>query len=178
MYIPKHFEWHNQQEIYAFLQQYSFAQLIAQIDGKIVASHLPFVVEMVSDKLILSAHVAKNNPHAALNGEVLLIFSEPHAYISPKHYETKNHVPTWNYAAVHIYAQAHPITEETAVFEHLLALIRQHDTVYETEWKALSPKYKTGMANGLVVFEFEITAIEAKAKLSQNRSPQERQNII
>ena len=34
---------------------------------------------------------------------MLVIFTGPHAYISPRWYEDKERVPTWNYTAVHAY---------------------------------------------------------------------------
>jgi transcriptional regulator len=35
----------------------------------------------------------------------LVIFSEPHAYISPTLYEKQQNVPTWNYVSVHAYGK-------------------------------------------------------------------------
>ena len=40
------------------------------------------------------------------------------------------------------------------------------------------PDYPNGMLNAIVGFEIEVSRIEAKYKLSQNRSDADRQNII
>jgi transcriptional regulator len=90
MYTPKHFELTNTSEAVAFMQRYSFATLINVIDDLPVATHLPFVITHNGDQVILSSHLAKPNVQAQhlLAGTSLVIFTEPHAYIAPKHYET------------------------------------------------------------------------------------------
>jgi transcriptional regulator len=106
MYIPKHFKQEDKAELIAFMREYNFGILVSTAKKKPWASHLPFVIEELEGKVILTAHMAKANPHWAEfknNEEVLVIFSQPHAYISPSLYENKVSVPTWNYAAVHAY---------------------------------------------------------------------------
>jgi transcriptional regulator len=90
------------------MQQFSFATIVTVKDGVPSATHLPFVVSQRDDQIILTSHFAKVNPQAAeiLNCKPLVIFTEPHAYISPRHYESEQSVPTWNYIAVHAYGTA------------------------------------------------------------------------
>src|SRR6476469_2104942 len=107
MYIPKHFLNSNEEDVLSFMQKYSFATIVSAENNKPIATHLPFLVQKTDGVITLSSHFAKANPQAeAISGnEVLVIFSEPHAYISPKHYEKEQNVPTWNYVSVHVYGK-------------------------------------------------------------------------
>ena len=105
MYVPKHFEEKDRSKLIEFMREFNFAALVNYAKNKPWATHLPFIVLEEEGKLILKAHMAKANPQWAAfnNEEVLVIFQEPHAYISPALYENKVSVPTWNYIAVHAY---------------------------------------------------------------------------
>ena len=107
MYIPSFNKFDDQQEAISFMQRYSFATIVSVKDGVPVASHLPFLVKKIDDKIVLQAHFAKANPQSAdISGNnTLVIFTEPHAYISTKNYEKEQNVPTWNYLAVHAYGK-------------------------------------------------------------------------
>src|SRR6185503_6830 len=95
----------DRQEIISFMQRYSFAAIVTTIDEAPYATHLPFLVKEENNKVILQAHFAKANPQwKEITAKTsLVIFTEPHAYISPSNYETEKVVPTWNYIAVHAY---------------------------------------------------------------------------
>ena len=69
------------------------------------ASHLPVTVHEQDEKIVIDMHMAKNNPQwkEFFDDEVMVVFSGPHAYVSPRWYEDEERVPTWNYAAVHAY---------------------------------------------------------------------------
>jgi len=115
MYLPHHFTQTDTATLVAFMRQYAFATIVSEVDGKPCASHLPFVVEWKEDGTIqLLAHFAKANPQwQTLEGQTaLVIFNEPHAYISPSLYDKELSVPTWNYIAVHAYGHDTLITEE------------------------------------------------------------------
>jgi len=109
---------------------------------------------------------------------VLIIFSEPHAYISPKHYEKELNVPTWNYISVHAYGKGKLLTGKDETFAVLEATIDNYEKAYRKQWDGLPEDYKLKMANGIVAFEITVTDLQAKKKLSQNRTETERKNII
>jgi transcriptional regulator len=144
------------------------------------ATHLPVVIDDVNGQLTLRAHVAKANPHWQLieQQESLLIFHGPHAYISPSLYEIRESVPTWNYAAVHVYGKGRIISDEAGATRTLEALIGQFDESYREQWNSLSSDYRTRMLRHIVAFEIPITRVEAKFKLSQNRTKAEQENVI
>lgn len=180
MYIPKHFENTDTGDIIAFMQLYSFGTIVTTQNEHIEATHIPFVIEQDGGEVTITSHFAKANPQAQqlLDNEVLIIFSEPHAYISPRHYEKEESVPTWNYIAVHAYGKATIIDSRKQRLTLMEKMISQYDTVYLDQWNNLPDEFKTKMLKGIVAFEIKVTSLQAKNKLSQNRSETERQNII
>ena len=180
MYIPKLNLATDRDEIVAFMKQFSFATIITAKENLPIATHLPFLVNVKDNSVVLTSHFAKANEHWAdiENNKVLVIFSEPHAYISPKNYDKVLNVPTWNYISVHAYGEGKLITETQKAFKVLEATIDNYETAYRQQWDNFPEEYKTKMAKGIVAFEILVTDLQAKKKLSQNRSNTEKQKII
>jgi len=173
MYIPPYFNVEDADEIARFIESNGFGQLITQVEGKLFATHLPFLFDRDAQKL--KAHIALGNPQwkNISEQEVLVIFSGPHGYISPGWY-TDPGVPTWNYQAVHISGFATCTTDPDALAGIVTALTAQYEATMETPWV---PSYQTQKLRGIVGIEITISDIQCKYKLSQNRSIQERENV-
>ena len=158
-----------------------FAILISNSGESPFASHVPIVIRESDDKLILRGHVAKANPHwryLEQQPRCLTIFHGPHAYISPSNYETREVVPTWNYGAVHVYGNGKTYAAHEELLAMLHDLIPTFEAAYAEQWASLSEAYHERMLNHIVGFEILVTSVEAKFKLSQNRTRQEQENII
>ena len=52
------------------------------------------------------------------------------------------------------------------------------DKGFKKQWKTLDPKYIARLLKGVVAFRIKIHDLQAKEKLSQDRSPEEKENII
>ncbi len=180
MYIPVINEMNDRDEVMAFIKEHSFATIITNGGGVPIASHLPMVIEEEMDSLKIIGHFAKANSHWQLlnNQKSLIIFAEPHAYISPVHYESIVNVPTWNYIAVHVYGDCTLVTDDASSIAILEKTIGTYEAEYKKQWDALPADYKKANLNGIVCFEMKVTDIQAKKKLSQNKTSNERQNII
>jgi len=180
MYIPKHFSNTDRESILEFIRKYSFGLLVTAEDNIPEATHLPFLIEERDGEVIITSHLAKANQQSKqlTQNEVMVVFSEPHAYISPKYYEKEQNVPTWNYIAVHAYGKATIIDTAEQLSAMMEKMIAQYDTAYLNQWNNLPAEFKTRMYNGIVAFEIRVTSLQAKNKLSQNRSENERKNII
>ena len=180
MYIPSINLATDRNEIIAFMQRFGFATIVTAKDNLPIATHLPFLVTERDDQLILTAHFAKANDQwmDIAQHKVLVIFSEPHAYISPTNYEKELNVPTWNYISIHAYGQAKLITETDQVFKVLESTINNYEIAYRQQWDNLPETYKLNMSKGIVAFEVIVTDLQAKKKLSQNRTASEQQKII
>ena len=158
-----------------------FAILVSTAAEGPFATHVPVVIRENGDRITLRGHVAKANPHwrhLEQQPLCLMIFHGPHAYISPSHYDTREVVPTWNYGAVHIYGTARTYSSNADLLNMLHDLIPTFEAAYQQQWESLSEAYQTRMLGHIVGFEIAVEKIEAKFKLSQNRAPDEQQNII
>ena len=179
MYIPKHFEQNDRLKSIEFMRAYNFAILVSAKDGVPLATHIPFVIEVREKDIVLVSHLSKANDQWKnfSDKEVLVIFSEPHAYISPSLYEKPQNVPTWNYVAVHAYgkiALVMGLEKNVAVLEKMIVAF---DPSYLEQWKTLSIKYKEELLKGIVSFEINVTNLQGKEKLSQNKSETDRLNV-
>lgn len=173
MYLPKHFEVSDNDEIFAFMEQYSFGQLISNANGRLFSTHIPFLISREENQLI--GHLAKANPqHKTLEGqEILVTMQGAHDYVSPSWFETPG-VPTWNYQAVHVYGHCEVIEEPERIAGIVDALTHKHESAFEEPWQ---PEYREAMLNAIVGIEVTISEIQAKYKLSQNRSEQDQNQI-
>jgi transcriptional regulator len=181
MYVPAHFKVDDPAALKAFMGENSFATLITHSEGNSLASHLPVLCES-GEPLRLLGHMARANPqwrHFGNNSEVLVIFHGPHAYISPFWYEAREAVPTWNYAAVHAYGRAKIIEDVSRAREVVENLTRHFEAERAAELFAQwSEPFVEKMLKGIVAFELELTRLEGKFKLGQNRCALDIANVL
>ncbi len=180
MYVPKINQLEDQAVLLAYMRDYSFAALATSGAGGLMATHLPFVVEDEGGRITLLAHMAKANPQwrdFAAGAEAMAIFMQPHAYVSPRHYDSRQNVPTWNYVAVHAYGRPLLIEERAAKLELQRKLIRQYDPAYLDQMAELTDDYLDVRLAAIVSFSMEVTRIDARYKLSQDKNPAERERI-
>ena len=181
MYIPEHFRVRDHADAIAFMRANPFVILVSNTSDGPFATHLPVVIREHENQLILRGHVARANPHwryLETDQNCLTIFHGPHAYISPSNYATREVVPTWNYGAVHAYGKARTFPAPEDLLSILHELIPTFEAAYAEQWESLSQAYRERMLSHIVGFEIAVTRLEAKFKLSQNRTKEEQQNII
>jgi len=181
VYIPEYFRVHNHSDAITFMRANPFAILVSSTDEGPFATHLPISVRETDDRLILRGHVAKANPHwrhLEQQSQCLTIFHGPHAFVSTANYTIRETVPTWNYGAIHVYGNARVFRSAEELQGMLHELIATFEPPYAEQWASLSETYRERMLSHIVGFEITATKIEAKFKLSQNRSKEEQTNVI
>lgn len=181
MYLPGHFKETNPERIAELVKSHPFGVLVTAPEGVPFISHLPFLFESTAGahgKLL--GHLARANPqwqHLAARREALVVFQGPHAYVSPSWYGSPG-VPTWNYAVVHFHGKARLIESQA----ELAGLVTQLTRVYESQrpspWTFNLAGEQVKLLSMIVGFEIEITSVQAKFKLSQNRSAEDQQRVI
>ena len=177
MYVPPSFAETDEDRLYAFMAQNSFATLVTADEQGPFASHLPLLIDR--GRGVLLGHLAKANPHwRKLDGrEALVMFTGPHGFVSPAWYEVTPAVPTWNFTAVHAYGPARAVTEAAALSDIVDRLSHQYEE--DPAWlRDLPPEYRAKMLHGIVGVEVAIGRVEGKFKLSQNRSREDRLAVI
>jgi transcriptional regulator len=152
----------------------------------LTATFLPLLYEPgVGAHGALLGHVARNNPHWQLAGaDSLVILRGADGYISPSWYATKGEhgrvVPTWNYLTAHVHG---PLVAHDDV-EWLRSLVTKltdrHEARFPRPWSVSDAPaaYVDGQLRAIVGVSLDITHIEAKAKLSQNRSVADQDGAI
>jgi transcriptional regulator len=181
VYIPEHFRNPDRATALAFMRANPFTILVSNTEDGPFATHVPVIIRESGDNLTIRGHVARANPHwrhLQTNPQCLTIFHGPHAYISPSNYENPESVPTWNYGAVHVYGETRIYSAADELLALLHDLIPTFEAAYGGQWASLSEAYRQRMLGHIVGFEIAVTKLEAKFKLSQNRTRQEQQNII
>jgi transcriptional regulator len=174
LYIPAHFRMEDPDSLFQFIERYAFATLVSSGSAGLHVSHIPFLAERDDRGVRLLGHVARANPHwQALEAanEVVAIFQGPHAYVSPTWYANHPSVPTWNYAVVHAHAKAR-LMDEAGLHDLLMRLSSTYEAANPKPWKMseLPAAYVDTMLKAIVGFELEVTRLEGKFKLSQNRA--------
>jgi transcriptional regulator len=183
MYIPAHFK-PDTETVDDLLANQGAADLITLTEQGLVATMLPFLFDPPGSRPDAGAlgslvgHVARSNDQWRLpaRGTSLVIVRGPDAYISPAWYATKREhgrvVPTWNYLTAHVYGQL-LIHDDVAWLEALVRRLTAHHESSRVEpWSVddAPEAYIAGQLRAIVGVEILIERIEAKAKLSQNRS--------
>jgi len=182
MYSPDQFKVHDPATLAAFMRRHSFATIVTH-DGELPhATHMPVLLrEGEGPHGTLVSHMARANPqwrHFEEGREALVIFQGPHAYVSPAWYTTTPAVPTWNYTAVHAYGIPRIVTNHERFARMLHELVEFYEAPRAERWDGEMPEeYRDRMMKGIVGVEFEITRLEGKFKLSQNR-PQDLPGVI
>jgi len=183
VYLPPHFTETGEAVLIAHIERYDFALLVTHGGGGTIASQIPLLLERRDGKLYLQGHLALPNPQCAdLDGagEALVVFSGPHAYISPGWYAAGPAVPTWNYASVHAYGPSRAIADKEWLRGLLRRLSERHETREAAPWRMqdLPGAFLDGMMGGILGFEIAVGRLEGKFKLSQNRPAIDRPRIV
>jgi len=174
MYIPPHFKEDDFEAALAIIRSDPFGMLVSVRDGEPFVTHIPFSVERSRPQLVLSAHVARANPHWDLleGSRVTAIFRGVHGYISPRWYhDPSNEVPTWNYVAIHCSGVA-ALAAQSEKGEVLTRLVNEMERGAPQPWTVggMDAERREAMLKNIVAFRIRVERVQAKFKLSQNRS--------
>ena len=183
MYIPDHFR-PTDDEVGELLANLDAAELVTATDEGLLATFLPLIHEPpgaspeAGEHGRLLGHVARNNRQWTVPplDEALVIARGPEAYISPAWYATKREhgrvVPTWNYITAHIHGRLVVHDDPAWVERNVRALVARHESRRAKPWSVddAPPEFISGQLRAIVGLEVVISRIEAKLKLSQNRS--------
>ena len=181
MYVPTFNRVGDPSKVNEFIQAHGFATLVTFGKDGPWASHLPFLFDEAEGGGRLRCHMARANEqwrHFESNPEVLCIFLGPHSYVSPSWYVAKVAVPTWNYAAVHVRGTAH-VEDDAFLRKTIEDTTAKYESKMPSPWKMPIPEeYVVSMMNAIVGFSIQVTKIEAKFKLGQNRSKEDQLGML
>lgn len=176
MYVPAHFATGDADALITRLARRWAGVLVSvDADGTPIATHLP--VLWSPETRTISGHIARANPHWKLGeGRGLLVLNGPEAYVSPSYYPSKAEhgktVPTWNYEAVHLSGGVEWFDDAARLEQIVSDLSDFHERARTEPWAVGdAPRpYIDVLLRGIVGVTLHVDRIEAKRKLSQNKS--------
>ena len=194
MYIPAHFA-AGDAAVRDLLARHGAADLITLTADGLLATMLPFAYDPAAPGEpdaqgtswgALLGHVARNNDQwrKPAQGESLAIVRGPDSYVSPSWYAAKAEhgrvVPTWNYVTAHVYGELVVHDDPVWVEDLVRRLTGKHEAHREHPWSVDdAPRaFVEGQLRAIVGVELVVSRIEAKAKLSQNRSAADVEGVI
>lgn len=182
MYVPAHFAL-DDAGVRALLDRAGASDLVTVTDDGPVATLLPFVHDPDDGPHgALLGHLARNNDQwtRPARGGALVIVRGPDAYVSPSWYASKTEhgrvVPTWNYVTLHVHGVVTWHDDPVWVEDVVRRLTVRHEGALHgpdgVPWSVddAPRRFVDGQLRAVVGVRVAITRIEAKAKLSQNRS--------
>jgi transcriptional regulator len=182
MYVNPHFAERELPVLQDIIESVRFGVLVICSEGPL-AAHIPFVLHRREGRFgTLLAHVSARDPLARhLDGahEALAIFSAPRAYVSPR-WCPSGGLPTYNFLAVHAYGRPRRLEDPNVVLDHLCELVAVHERHFSQPWSlaAVADEYVAERLPHIAAFTLEIEAMQGKRKLSQNRTPADRDGIV
>jgi transcriptional regulator len=181
MYVPAHFSM-SPAEVADLLSAITTVDLVSTTPDGLMATFLPMLYD--PDAGTLQGHLARNNPHwRAGAGPSLVIAHGPDAYVRPGYhlskYEHGRVVPTWNYVTAHVYGQLVVHDDGEWVRSLVNRLTARHEQAEPEPWVMTDgpADYMAGQLRAIVGVELVIERIEAKAKLSQNKSVADQESV-
>lgn len=188
MYIPRHFSVDDPAEVDSFLAAHPAAQLVTVgPDGAPDATLVPYARDRSGESERILAHLARANEHwhrIADGGPALLVVSGADAYVSPGWYASKREhgrvVPTWNYSVVHVRGTVRVHDDPDWLLDVVTRLTDLHEGGRAEPWAVTDAPdaYVRGQLKAIVGIEILVERVEAKAKLSQNRSVDDRLGTV
>ncbi len=181
MYKLAHYTENEQQLVIDFMKENSFALIIGFGSAYPVATQIPLEVEEKEGKLFLSGHIMKKTDHHIAfeaNENVLAVFTGPHCYVSASWYANPQTASTWNYMAVHAKGKI-KFTDEEGTFEAIKAVTNKYEgTETIAAFNKMPKEYTMQHIKAIVGFTIEVESLENVFKVSQNKTEEEKINII
>ncbi len=176
MYVPRHFAEHGHDIVLGLVRSAAFGHLVVAGGDGLESTPVPFVVD---DELTsVRAHVARPNRIWAMAPcDALVIVPITDAYVSPSWYPSKAEhgkvVPTWNYEVVHLHGRLVAHDDDAWIDRQIRDLTDTNEAPLAEPWSVddAPDTFIATTRRGIVGVELEVTRVDAKRKLSQNRSP-------
>ena len=187
MFQPAIFQEDRLDVMHDLMRTHPFATLISSATGELTADHIPMILhDDGGEHGILRGHVSVGNPlFTKTDGtlDVLAVFQGPQTYITPSWYASKKEhgkvVPTWNYAVVHARGTLTFNRDENWLLRHLHDLTKQHEGHRPNPWAVSDApdEFLKGQLRGLVGFEIQVSDIDGKWKVSQNKNEADKTGV-
>ena len=187
MYQPPHFREDDLGTQHALIRAHPLGMLITSGNSGLLANPVPFHLDgEAAEKGVLRLHLARANSQwkdIRDGASVLAVFQGADSYVTPSWYQTKQEtgkvVPTWNYAIVQARGPARIVEDAGWLLAQIEAITSQHESSRPMPWSVndAPDDFISAPLKGIVGVEIEISEIEGKWKVSQNRPVGDREGV-
>jgi transcriptional regulator len=186
MYIPPAFKDTELASIRETMRSARLANFVTSTASGLICTPLPlFLDESEGEHGVIYGHLAKASSQwkETPTCEALAIFNGPDAYVTPSWYASKKEhgkvVPTWNYTAVHAYGAVEFFEDADRLYEVITRLTDLYERPRAVSWAVTDAPadFIKAQLGGIVGLRMPISRIDAKRKMSQNRSEADRAGV-
>lgn len=180
MHVPQHFKLPDDR-LDQLLSEVHPGNLVTVHEDGPLATFVPMHIERRGDERVVVTHLVRNNPQVRTPtvGRSMAIINITDAYIAPAWYATNDalpNVPTWDYITIHAWGTARFDLSAEGALRAARALTARMEPPEVLD--AVGEDKLGLMSRAIVGVELEIDRIEAKAKMSQNRHPDDIRSLI
>ncbi|HEY5664637.1 MAG TPA: FMN-binding negative transcriptional regulator [Ilumatobacter sp.] len=174
MYLPRHFAEDDVEIAVAMARSVGFGHLVVAGTDGLASTPMPFLI--ADDATLVRGHLARpNGIWRQAPCDALFVVPVADAYVSPNWYPSKAEharvVPTWNYEVVHLHGRL--VAHDDAAWTNQLVrdLTELHEATLPAPWAVddAPADYLDQLMRGIVGVALEVTRVDAKRKLSQNK---------
>jgi transcriptional regulator len=168
----------DEEVVRELIRENPWGTLVSHTDAGVVASHYPVLLDD-GDQLAIVTHVGRPDEeiHRFGDGELMVIIAGPHGYISPSWYSPEARpVPTWNFSVAHCYGVPQVLEPEENL--RVLARLVHHFEQHVERPLELDLEVGARIAIGTVGIRLPISRFICKVKMSQDKDPQSRRQVI
>lgn len=161
-------------EVKRLIQHHPWATFVSATTSGLVASHYPVMLDDPADEITIVSHFGRPDEvlHELGEHEILVIIQGPHDYVSASWYDPGDLVSTWNHVTAHLYGTPELLSEEENYA--MLSRLTDHFEQHHPDGRSLAED-EAGTrraARGTVGLRLRVTRCDARAKLSQNKTPE------
>jgi len=191
MFNPPHHRVDDRAEVFDLIDRAAFGHLVSYGMHGFNATGLPFLLDRTAGPFgSLRGHFARaNGQWKRVDGsDVFVLFALADAYVTPAWYPSKAEhgrvVPTWNYEVVHAHGTARIHDDVEWVRQIVTDLTERHEEHRASEngqerWAVTDAPddFIEKVLRAIVGVEIEISLVEGKQKLSQNRPAEDQAGV-
>jgi len=188
MYQPAFFREERLEVLHGLVAAHPLGLLVTRTKTGLIANAVPFLIDAAAGRLgTLKAHVARANDQWREfdpDFPALVVFQGADRYVTPSWYATKRIngkvVPTWNYVMVQVGGRLIVRDDPQWLAAQIDALTSTHEAGRRRPWAVgdAPQAFVEAQIRAIVGLEIAIDSIEGKWKLSQNRTPTDRDGVV
>lgn len=169
----------NPEDVKRLIRNNPWATFVSATSNGLVASHYPVLLDESATNITVLSHFGRPDDelHELGQHQMMVIIQGPHDYVSPSWYAPGELVPTWNHLTAHLYGT--PVILDEDENYTVLCRLTDHFERHQPQGRNLldDEAATRRAAKGTTGLRLRVDRFDARAKLSQNKTEDVRDNI-